>query len=398
MPNERRVLFWMCVLVGVNQLGFGAVVPTISIYAHSFGVSNFEIGLTIAIYGLARFAVAAPSGRMCDRLGRSPTLVIGGIATALGNLWCGLASSYPEFVIARFVAGAGAGLIITGGQVVLADITTPERRGRVLAIYQGVFIFAVGIGPFPGGLLADHLGLAAPFFAYAAAGILATGLAWFAVSETRELARARTKGGIGLETSYMTQVRMLARQTGYDLVCLIALVNAVARTGGLFSIIPVYATLLLNLSGTEIGLAMAVGSVVGVLAAYPAGALADRFGRKAVIVPATLISGASFLLFCFAPTYLWFAAACLVWSLASSIGGAAPATYAADCAPPGLNATTMSLYRMAGDAGYVAGPLALGAVADAFGPEVALIISAAILLLIGIVFAVAAPETLRRRR
>ena len=45
------------------------------------------------------------------------------------------------------MAGAGAALVVTSGQIVLADITTPARRGRVMAIYQGVFLFAVGIGP-----------------------------------------------------------------------------------------------------------------------------------------------------------------------------------------------------------------------------------------------------------
>jgi DHA1 family multidrug resistance protein-like MFS transporter len=398
MPSERRILIWMCVLVAVNQLGFGAIVPTIALYAQSFGVSASEIGIAVAVYGLARFFVAAPSGQICDRFGRRPTLALGGLVTALGNAWCAWATSFPEFVAARFVAGAGAGLIITAGQVVLADITTPERRGRVIAIYQGTFIFAVGIGPLPGGLLADHLGLAAPFTAYAIAGLAAGIVAWLAVGETRDLARDRGGGGAGPRPPYLAQVGLLVRQRGYVLVCLIALINAVARTGGLFSIIPIWASLRLGLSVAEIGVGFAVGSVLGVLAAYPAGMLVDRLGRKAVIVPATLVSGVSMLLFCFAPSYWWFLLSCVVWSVATSVGGAAPAAYAADSAPPGMNATTMSLYRMAGDAGYVAGPIALGLLVDLQGPETALVFSAVLLVLIALLFAVLAPETYRRGR
>ena len=56
-----------------------------------------------------------------------------------------------------------------------------------MAIYQGVFLFAVGIGPFPGGLLAAHLGLAAPFIAYPVASLAAGAVAWFGVAETRDL-------------------------------------------------------------------------------------------------------------------------------------------------------------------------------------------------------------------
>ncbi|MFN4090900.1 MAG: MFS transporter, partial [Alphaproteobacteria bacterium] len=219
MHSERRILIWMCVLVGVNQLGFGGIVPTLPLYAQSFGVSASAVGLTIAVYGLARFAVAVPSGYLSDILGRRPALAIGGIVTAAANLWCALATSYPEFVIARFAAGAGAGMILTTGQIVLADITTPERRGRVIAIYQGVFIFSVGIGPFPGGLLAEHFGLAAPFAAYAVAGALSAAVAWFAVRETRDLARARATGGP--VPGFLAQLVLLGRQTGYVLVCLI---------------------------------------------------------------------------------------------------------------------------------------------------------------------------------
>ena len=92
--------------------------------------------------------LAVPAGQLSDWLGRRPTLAIGGLVSAFGNLCCAWASAYPELVVARFVAGAGAGLILTTGQVVLADISTPERRGRSIAIYQGTFLFAVGIGPF----------------------------------------------------------------------------------------------------------------------------------------------------------------------------------------------------------------------------------------------------------
>lgn len=398
MTTERRVLLWMCVLVAVNQLGFGGVMPSLPLYAASFGVSASAIGLSVGIYGLARFVVAAPSGQISDRLGRRHALALGGLITAAGNLWCALATTYPEFILARFLAGAGAGLIVTTGQIVLADITTPERRGRMMAIYQGTFIFAVGIGPLPGGLLAEHFGLAAPFWVYTIAGSISGIVAWFAVGETRELARAKRSHAAGEGPSYVAQLRMLGRQTGFVLVCLVALIQAVARTGALFSIVPLIASSRLGLSVTMIGFGLAAGSVAGLIATYPAGMMVDYFGRKTVIWPAAIIAGVSMLLFWAAPSGSWFLGACLVWGVASAVGGAAPAAYAADSAPPGLNATTMSMYRMAGDAGYVAGPILLGLLTDLQGPDAALIISATLLCGVGILFAWLAPETYRARR
>ena len=395
MSAETRILFWMCLLVAVNQLGFGGVVPALPLYAKSFGVSASAIGLSVGVYGLARFFVAAPTGHLADRFGRRSTLALGGLLTALGNFWCAWATSYPEFILARFVAGAGAGLMVTAGQIVLADITTPERRGRMMAIYQGVFIFAVGIGPFPGGLLAEHFGLSAPFLAFSAAGSMAACLGWFAVAETRDIARAKNPHAPGTGPSFVMQARRLAGLPGYVLVCLIALINAVARTGALFNIIPLLGNRRLGLSVSTIGFAMALGGVAGLVAAYPAGMLVDYFGRKAVIVPATLISGVSMLIFCVAPSYAWFMAASLVWGVAISAGGAAPASYAADSSPPGMTATTMSLFRMVGDAGYVLGPVALGLISDFVGPEAALVVAASLLIGIGALFGWRAPETHR---
>lgn len=393
MTSERRVLFWMCALVITNQLGFGAIIPVLPLYAQSFGVPASAIGMAIAIYGLARFASALPSAVIADRFGRRPALAIGGVITALGNLWCAIATGYIEFLSARFLAGFGAGLLLAAGQVVLADISPPERRGRNIALYQSAFIFAVGAGPYPGGLLAEHYGLAAPFLAYGLAGFIVTLIAWFAVGETRDLTpRGERRQATSIPLS--AQVRQLARHRGYVLVSLISMMNAVARTGGLFVIVPMLMSAMLGLSAGPIGLALTIGSLAGLIAAYPGGWLTDRYGRKAVIVPSTIICAVSMAMFALATSYAWFVAACIVWSISSSISISAPAAYAADVAPPGMNAAAMSTYRMTADAGYVIGPLLLGLIADLFGPIEALMFGAVAMLVVGAAFAVGAPETL----
>jgi DHA1 family multidrug resistance protein-like MFS transporter len=393
MTVEGRVLLAMCGLITVNQLGFGSVIPVLPLYAQSFGVPASAIGMAVAIYGLARFFVAIPSGKLADWLGRRPTLAIGGLISAAGSFWCAAATGYPEFIVARFVSGFGAGIILTTGQVVLADISTPERRGRVISIYQGCFLFAVGIGPLPGGILATYYGLAAPFQAYGVASLLAMAVAWFAVKETKSLGQKGGSHGGLAAFSFIRQIGLLMQQTGFVLVSIVSLINAVTRTGGLFTIIPVFVSLQLGLSAAEIGAGMALGSVFGLIVAYPSGVLSDRFGRKAVIVPATLINGASMLLFMLAPSYLWFVLSCVVWGIAASVGGTAPSAYAADSAPPGMNAAAMSTFRMVGDLGYVIGPIALGLVVDAQGPQTALLVAAAISVAIGMLFLKYAPET-----
>jgi MFS family permease len=394
---QGRILVWMCVLIAVNQLGFGSIVPALALYARSFGVAQSAIGVAIAVYGLARFTVAAPVGHLADRAGRRTTLALGGLVTAVGNLLCAWAPTFAAFVGARFVAGAGAALVLITGQIVLADITTPARRGRMMAIYQGVFLFAVGVGPLPGGFLAERFGLAAPFLAYAAAGSVAAVVAWFAIPETGQRGSATHASHAPLP-SFAAQVRILIRHPGFVLVVLISFMNAVARTGGIFNVIPVLARDRLALATDRIGFGLALASVVGLVLAYPSGVLVDRYGRKAVIVPATILSGASLLLFVTAPSYAWFLAACTVWSIAMGVSGAAPAAYAADVAPSGMNAAAMSTYRGLADLGYVVGPIALGIVTDLLGADVALGTTAVLMAAVGLLFWRLAPETFRAGR
>jgi MFS transporter, DHA1 family, multidrug resistance protein len=390
-----RILFWMCVLILVNQLGFGALIPVLPLYAQSFGVSQFDIGLSIAVYGAARFVFGVPTGQMADWLGRRPTLAIGGLVSALGNGWSALATSYPEFVVARFVSGGGAALVLTAGSIVLADISTPERRGRTMALYQGTFLFAVGVGPLPGGLLAEHFGLGAPFWVYSGMAVVAGFVAWFAVAETRSFGRNRAAGSP--KASMRSQLASVMRISGFRLVCSVGFVHALTRTGALFAIVPILGRDSLNLSAAEIGSGMALGSILGLLITYPAGALADRYGRKAVIVPATLTTGCAMALFALAPNYAWFICAFALWGVASAAGGSGPAAYAADCAPPGSNAAAMSAYRSLSDMGYVIGPLVLGLLADMTGAASAMYVSSVLLLGVGLTFARFATETHRSR-
>jgi MFS transporter, DHA1 family, multidrug resistance protein len=382
----------MCVLVGVNQLGFGAMVPALPLYASSFGVSASAIGVAVAAYGFARFVAVLPGGQLADRWGRRPVLAIGGLISATGSFWCAGAHSFVEFNLARIVAGAGAGIILTIGQIVLADISSPNRRGRNIATYQAAFLFGFGVGPFPGGLLAAAHGLAAPFLMTGVASLLTTVIAWFLVDETRSAGAGPVVAHKAAEIPFVRQMLELLSHRGFLLVSLISLMNAVVRTGGLFALIPLLATTTLGLSVAEIGFAMMVSGIFGLVAAYPAGWVADRVGRKAVIVPSTVLTGMSMVLFCYAPSYAWFIAASIVWSVSASISSSAPAAYVVDTAPAGMNASAMTAFRMTADAGYVLGPPGLGLLADLTSSAVAIISASAVLVSIGAIFAVTPPD------
>lgn len=393
-----HILIWMCVLITANQLGFGAIVPVVPLFAQQFGVSQSAIGLTIAVFGLARFLVNVPAARIADTHGRRNALAIGGLITVIGTALCAVAPNYPFFLMARFIAGAGAAFVLTGGQIVLADISTNENRGRVMAIYQGVFLVSVGAGAFPGGWLAENFSLTAPFWVYAVLGGLVSLLAWFFVPETRQLTThvsSKATGGTA-PLSSRGQMAAVMAVPGFLLISLIGFATTAARTGALFNVIPLFAEEKIGLGADEIGVGLGMISLLGLVFVYPSGLLVDRFGRKAIIVPSILISSLGMLLFGLSSTFAFYLFASVTWSTASGISGATPAAYAADIAPPGMTASAMGTFRAISDSGYVIGPLALGALADATSSVTALQVTAAILFVIGVTFALRAPESLIR--
>lgn len=400
-PESRTILIWMCILIAANQLGFGAVVPVIALYAEDFDVSQTAIGLTIAIYGFARFLINVPAGQLADKVGRKSTLAVGGAITVAGTILCALAPNYETLLIARFIAGASGAFVLTAGQIVLADIATPQNRGRVMAIYQGVFIFAVGAGSFPGGWLATHVSLSSPFWANASLAALVTVLALVFVPETGPIASLVVSTDqirpAPSKPSFRQQVQVLAATPGFLLISIVSFVAFFARTGGLFNVIPLLAENDIGLAPDQIGFGIGMISVVGLLLVYPSGILVDRFGRKAVIVPSAILSAAAMMLFAFAGSLTTFMIASFFWSISTGVAGAAPAAYAADLAPRDMIAPAMSIYRTVADLGYVVGPLLLGAISDVQSPELALAFTAALLLMSGIVFALRAPESLPGR-
>jgi MFS family permease len=396
--RRNRALVWVCALIAVNQLGFGSIVPVVPLYAKSFGVSKTAIGLTIAIYGLARFLMNVPTGQVADRFGRRYALALGGAVTVVGNLVCALAPSYWVFLSGRFVAGAGAAMVITGTQIVIADISVPANRGRLMSIYMGTFLFAVGLGPLPGGFLAEYISLSAPFYAYVVLGAVVGALAWTRVPETRDLRPDGTQIGVQTQLSLHRQLRLLTAQLGFLMISIVSFCTFFARTGAIFTLIPTLADDKMGLSSGQIGMGLSIISFVGLLLAYPSGVLVDRFGRKAVIVPSTVLSGVALALFALANGYFGFLVACTAWALATGIASAAPGAYAADMAPPGMNAQAMGMYRMLADSGYVFGPLLLGTAADLFATEDALYATGLLVIVAGMFFAWLAPETYRAAR
>src|SRR5262249_42043418 len=155
-----------------------------------------------------------------------------------------------------------------------------------------------GIGPTPGGLLKDGFGLRAPFIAYGVFSALACLVALAVLRETRPAA-ARSIGtsARAVATPADPPARAVFTSRAFVLIGAVSFVQFWARTGALFTLVPLLGQDRIGLSATRVGLALTLPNLLNIAMLYHAGTLADRYGRKLVIAPATLVAGASMFLF-----------------------------------------------------------------------------------------------------
>jgi multidrug resistance protein len=177
----------LAVLIGVNfvdMIGFMIVLPLLPFYALKLNATPETIGQLIASYSIAQLIAAPLWGRVSDRYGRRPALLIGLSASALAYFVFGFAHSVWLLLLSRIVQGAGGGT--TGvAQAYVADTVDPADRARALGWLSAATSAGVMVGPAIGSSAA-HLGQAAPGVIAAILCIINVILAWRWLPESRK--------------------------------------------------------------------------------------------------------------------------------------------------------------------------------------------------------------------
>lgn len=201
--RSKSPLLIIFVTVFIDLLGFGIVMPLLPRYGKHFEVGPL-LGPLMASFSVMQFLFAPLWGRLSDRIGRRPVLLVGlagstvfyglfGFATSLGSggHWLGL-SVVAWLFITRIGAGI-SGATISTAQAYIADSTTPETRGKGMALIGAAFGIGFTFGPLLGSLFVSHEagGPPSPGAGYVASGLSAMAFLW-AVARLPESLRPET--------------------------------------------------------------------------------------------------------------------------------------------------------------------------------------------------------------
>ena len=240
--------------VAVDLVGFGMVFPLLPLYARRFGASPATIGLLVASFSAAQFALAPVWGHLSDRIGRKPVLIMSLVGTAVASLATGLAGSVWLLFVARIVDG-GSGGSLGVAHAAVADLAEPAERPRLFGLLGAAF----GVGFVAGPALASLSALGGarlPFLI--AAGIAAVNavVAIIRLPETHPpSARQQSQADRAAPVAAKTSQRRVLVALGVATVCSISAFSAfeavfalyanhraslgLSGTGGVFAVIGV---------------------------------------------------------------------------------------------------------------------------------------------------------------
>ena len=399
LPTEIKV---MVAAAFVIAIGFGIIAPLLPQYAEMFA-SDFAnpataVAAVVSAFGLTRLLFAPVSGRLTNRLGETPVYMTGVLIVAASMFLIAFAQDYTQLLLYRALGGVGSTLFTVSAMAFLASKSPPTIRGRVSGAYASAFLIGNIVGPIVGSVLAVF-GFRVPFLIYGTSLVIAAGIVFVMLRDTRLQDRARG------ETRPVMPLREALGHRSYRAALTSMFANGWATFGVRNAITPLFAasaftgTALLGWGITEenrqlmAGLALSVFAAGNVLAVASSSRLSDLHGRKPLILVGLAVMAVFTGAIGWLESPLLFLVSCALAGAGTGTLNAPQQAAVADLVGQDRKAgPVMSAAQMSGDLGAILGPLLVGLVVDAAGYGWGFVATGAVIAVAALVW-LRAPET-----
>lgn len=362
--SSRTRLSLLFLTVLLDLVGFGIVLPLLPFYAARFGASGTEVGLLVTAYSLAQLVTAPMWGKLSDRKGRRPILLVGLAGSTISYLVFAWADSLLVLFVSRVMAGVG-GATVSVAQAYIADVTPPEKRAGNLGLIGAAFGIGFVVGPALGGTLAVISPQAPGLGAAVLCGTNGL-MAFFLLPESlpAEQRRLLTPGPGG--GRWQAARFAMAHPETVRLYLLFLLFNmAFAAMQPTF---PLFGARRFGLTERDVGHLFALlGTVSGTVQGLLVRRLVPRVGEVRLIRWASLPFCSGLLLMGYSPNLSTLLTALAL--LAVGFGSTLPAmtSLLSRAAPSAIQGSALGLAQSVGSLARIAGPLLAGIVYDVGG-------------------------------
>ena len=396
----------LLVAEGVIALGFGAILPILSVYYREHGVDLPMLGVVVAAWPAARLVGEPLFGRLADRASRKAMLVAALLVSAVAVTLPLAVSGTVPFIVLRAIGGLGAAAYDPAARGYLMDANPPERQGETFGLYSAAQMGGFMIGPAVGGAAAAITGEPSVVFwvfglAYAVSALVVA----FRVADRPHPAAGApvsTAAPEGEAEAVLEAVgEVMAAASAEDdaehapkparllnrllVVALVANVGAYLA-GGTYEVIwSVYMTSL-GASFALIGVSFFTFSLPVLLLSPFTGRFVDRQGGFFALVIGSIGVAGCGIAYPMIPSVYWMIGLGLVEGTAAALSSPALYTLVARAAPPGRSSTAQGLFGAAGTSGTIVASIATGFLAsiDLRLPFVAMGVTTLVLLAVGL--------------
>lgn len=364
-------------VVFIDLVGFGIVIPILPYYAKQFGASATELGWLMASYSAMQFIFAPVWGRFSDHYGRRPILLISMLGTIFSMLALGFSSSLAFIFAARIFAGI-SGANISTATAYIADITTVENRAKGMGLIGAAFGLGFIFGPAIGGVLSKW-GYATPMFFAAGLSALNWVYAYFRLKEpaSTEESRARNRvkrfDRLALKQVFGNQTTRLATFTFFLVTIAMTQMEVV------------FALFMKEQHGfgaEQAGWLLALlGFIMALIQGGLIGRLSKFFGERRLILQGTLFMSVAMVLIAQSYPYLQLLTALALLAVGSAITSPSLSSLASQGAAVASRGATMGIYQSAGSLARIIGPIAAGFFYDHYGKSAPFLTASGIMIL-----------------
>jgi len=356
--HSTRALAVLLLVVFINLVGFGVVIPLLPFYAKAMNAAPWQVTTMFAAYSLGQFFGEPFWGRLSDRIGRRPVLIVTILANAVAYVALAFAPNIWIAMAIRLVGGFGSGNISTI-QGYMADVTPPEKRAGRMGLLGAAFGAGFVIGPSLGGLLAHpsagQLGFQIPLFV--AAGMAAAAAIGVVAFVTESRARSAP------DVIQPSRGQALAQAAAHPILSRVLLVTLVSTGAfaGMESIFGLWANARFSWGPRKVGLCFAIIGIIASLGqGLLTGRLARRFGESRVLTTGLFIIMLSLSATPFAPhpSLAMVAVGCTAFG--QSLVFPCVAALISRASPPDRQGQMLGLNMAAGSLARIAGPLTAG--------------------------------------
>jgi MFS family permease len=373
VPRERlsRDVYVLGLIAFFVMVGFGVVVPVLPVFVRSFGVGYAEVGAVVSAFALMRLVASPFVGKLIDLVGERVVLAVGIGIVAVSSGLVGIAADYPHLLILRGVGGIGSAMFTVAAMTLLLGSTSAAHRARAVGFYQGGFLIGGMTGPAIGGLLAT-ISLTAPFFFYAAT-LAVAGIVGLVLLRPRvqpaDGAGAAAPDADG-SVNPLVPFRDVLRDARFRAACLANFAQGWNSFGVRSALIPVIVVEMIKGPSSFTGIAFAIAAVAQTLALGPAARFIDRSGRKIALVLSLAAAAVLTVAISFTADIVTLTVLLSLYGVVSAFLGIAPAASVGDVVGR-RGGRGIAIFSMSSDIGAIVGPLAAGALVDAFSFPVA---------------------------